>query len=294
MGRIVGSLILTLFAVQTASSRSPKAAIVFESECSCRGNHGVSRWAAKTDWTDPPTNNIQVHSITPSEIFEWHAPGGNIPRGAGRMAAEKEWYAVTGRIKKVRAEDDGDLHIVLADASGDKPGEVVVEIPLGERWCVLRKLVFTWTDAVFPFSTGRSPFRLVGDHVITAVGQAFYDVDHSGKDTRSNRRSDKKLAVWEIHPVMRIDALGALHTAAPSATPKLASTMTGTSALAKPTATPDQFVTITQPVPINIVYGKTVIPRGMKLPVVSREGAMVRVRYMNDTYTIPVSSTDLH
>jgi hypothetical protein len=123
------------------------------------------------------------------------------------MAAENEWYAITGRIKKVNVEDDGDLHLVLGDASGDKPGEVVVEIPLGERWCVLRKLVFSWTDAVFPFATGRSPFRLVGDHVIRATGKAFYDVDHSENETRSNRRSDKKLAVWEIHPVMRLEVV---------------------------------------------------------------------------------------
>jgi len=196
-------------------------------------------------------------------------------------AAPDEWppktngNAITGRIKKVRAEDDGDLHLVLADATGEKPGEVVVEIPAGERWCPLRRLVFSWTDAVFPFATGRSPFHVVGDHVITATGRAFYDVNHSGQDTRSNRRSDKKLAVWEIHPVMRIDAVGALQSAAPGG------------------PTP-QFVTITQPVPINIPYGKTILPRGMRLQVVSHETSVVRVRYMDDTYAIPISSTDLH
>src|SRR6266550_1538549 len=98
MGRILGSLILILFAVQTASARSPKAAIVFESECSCRSNHGVSRWAAKTDLVEPPSSSIEIHPIKPSEIFEWQGPGGNLPRGAGRIAVENEWYAITGRI----------------------------------------------------------------------------------------------------------------------------------------------------------------------------------------------------
>jgi hypothetical protein len=127
---IVGSLVSVFFAVQTASARNPKREVVFETECSCKGNHGVSRWVAKTDLAEPPSNSIEIHSITPSQIFEWQGPGGNIPRGTGRMAAEKEWYAITGRIKKVKAEDDGDLHLVLSDAIGDKPGEVVIEIPL--------------------------------------------------------------------------------------------------------------------------------------------------------------------
>jgi hypothetical protein len=38
------------------------------------------------------------------------------------------------------------LHIALADASGDKPGIVVAEIPAKTEWCELRKIVFGWTQ----------------------------------------------------------------------------------------------------------------------------------------------------
>jgi hypothetical protein len=39
--------------------------------------------------------------------------------------------------------------------------------------------------------------------VVTVIGKAFYDIDHSGKNPRKNRRNyDSSLAVWEIHPVM--------------------------------------------------------------------------------------------
>jgi endonuclease/exonuclease/phosphatase family metal-dependent hydrolase len=53
------------------------------------------------------------------------------------------------------------------------------------------------------------------------------------------------------------------------------------------------FVTVTQAVEIQILYGKTVIPKGIKLPVVSLDASTVRIRYMNDEYSIPISSTDL-
>jgi len=38
------------------------------------------------------------------------------------------------------------------------------------------------------------------------VGKAFFDIGHSLKDQRSNRRSHLPgYAAWEIHPVMKLD-----------------------------------------------------------------------------------------
>ena len=63
-------------------------------------------------------------------------------------------------------------------------------------------------------------------------------------------------------------------------------------------ATPTQSGTltsqppITKPATIQMPYGTTVLQPGMKLPVISRDASAVRVRYMNDVYTIPSSSTN--
>lgn len=54
------------------------------------------------------------------------------------------------------------------------------------------------------------------------------------------------------------------------------------------------FATITQPVRIKIPYGEAVLPRGLKLAVVSRNAQTVTVKYMDGTQIIPISSTDLH
>jgi hypothetical protein len=54
-----------------------------------------------------------------------------------------------------------------------------------------------------------------------------------------------------------------------------------------------QFVTLIQPVRIKIPYGETVLPRGLKLPVISRDAQTVTVRYLDGTQTIPIASTDL-
>jgi hypothetical protein len=285
------------------SNGRTKPKVTYTSECSCQGNHGISRWAAKTDHVEPPLNSGDIQPITPAEIYEWKGPGGNVPSGARRIAAEGRWYAVTGRLKKVKAEDDGDLHMILANANDNRPGEVVVEIPLGARWCELRKKVFSWTNAIFPFQTARTPFGLVQDQIITATGQAFYDIDHSANDTGNNRRKyDKKLAVWEIHPVMKLEFAGA--TAArsetemqPQATPQTEltrpqSTMAPKVEAASTKASP-QFVTIVVPTKIKIPYGELTLNKGTRLEVVTQSSSSVIVKYMGGNYSIPIERTEL-
>lgn len=257
----------------------------------------MSRWAAKTDTATPPLNLAGVQALTPADMFGWSGPGGRISHSAARIAAEEKWYAVTGRIEKVRVEDDGDLHIVMNNADG-RAGEIVVELPLGPTWCEMRKKVFSWTNARFPFPTGqRDSFWLLQHPVVTVIGKAFYDIDHSGSDTSGNRRNyDQGLAVWEIHPVMQLSIGNAKVSAAPPqiqppAAPEIPAPPPPLTPL--PTTTPQDFVTITQPVTIQIPYGTTVLHPGMKLPIISRDAQTVHVRYLDQIYPIPITSTDL-
>ncbi len=51
-----------------------------------------------------------------------------------------------------------------------------------------------------------------------------------------------------------------------------------------------QFVVLTRPVKISIVYGETVLPAGLRLAVVSTDSSTVRVQYLNDVQALPVSA----
>ena len=55
-----------------------------------------------------------------------------------------------------------------------------------------------------------------------------------------------------------------------------------------PSAVTPGFVVLTQPVKVKIAYGETVLPAGMKLPVVSSDATSVRVKYMGEFQTIPI------
>ena len=125
-------------------------------------------------------------------MADWGEAGGGVAR-RGRQGLETLFFSVTGRVTKVKVEDDGDLHLALEDLS--KPGRVVVEIPLGDRWCTLRKQVFSWSNTQFPLPAGRS-LKLTHQPVVTVIGKAFYDAGHAAG---GNRRSyDADLAVWKF------------------------------------------------------------------------------------------------
>jgi hypothetical protein len=44
-------------------------------------------------------------------------------------------------------------------------------------------------------------------HVVTVTGKAFYDIAHAPADHPNRRHWPKDYAVWEIHPVMKIEAI---------------------------------------------------------------------------------------
>jgi len=93
---------------------------------------------------------------------------------------------------ELRAEEDGDLHIALQDATGDKPGVVVVEIPAKPQWCDLRNIVFGWTEVEFPFRvrSGRK-LKFREPLIITVVGKAFFDVGHAPQITQTGEPTFK-------------------------------------------------------------------------------------------------------
>lgn len=153
---------------------------------------------------------------------------------------------------------------------------------------------------------------------IRLTGYLLWDDEHNGtadigqkiQVTKPNKYHQPwRSTAWELHPVLKIERADASKLPltlssppAPSAsTPATAGTSTPapdatpeTTPVPTPTSTPPPFVTITQPVKIRIPYGETILARGTKLPVVSRNAQTVTVKYLDGTYPIPISSTDSH
>ena len=90
-------------------------------------------------------------------------------------------------------------------------GETIVigvEVPAKPQWCEIRKTVFSWAQTKFPFHTS-SAKKLKVDQapVIRGIGKAYFDVGHAPKDQSNGRKYQPNYAVWEIHPVMKLETL---------------------------------------------------------------------------------------
>ena len=139
-------------------------------------------------------------------MFNWQGPTEYLVPSSERIWSEQKWYALTGRVVDLRAEEDGDLHIALQDVTGDKPGAVVCEIPAKPLWCEIRTTVFSWTPTRFPFHAGSAKKLTFGQSpIIAVILKAMWDVGHAPKDQSNRRKYMPDYAVWAIHPVMKLD-----------------------------------------------------------------------------------------
>jgi len=195
-------IIAALFCSKAAAAPEP---VTCDSPCDCHNAHGEGRWSVKTDSSLPPTDASAIQAVTPSEMFGWPGPDAALTMQSERTGIENKWFALTGRVVELKVEEDGDLHIALHDVTGDKPGVVVCEVPEGPLWCEIRKTVFSWTGAQFPFQIRTvQTLKVIDAPIITVIGKAFFDISDIPKD-QSNRRTDLPgYAAWEIHPVMKL------------------------------------------------------------------------------------------
>ena len=165
--------------------------------CECGAMKGEARWAAKTDPQLAPVNTAAVTRITPDEMYAWPVPSESVTEA--RIAAEQQWYALACRIVAIKIEADGDLHLEVENANGGS-ARVVVELPCGQAWCEMRKHVCEWTKAGV-LKGGR--LKTVSPHNVTVIGKAFYDLEHA-RGGKNDRGGKTHVAVWEIHPVMKV------------------------------------------------------------------------------------------
>jgi hypothetical protein len=64
------------------------------------------------------------------------------------------------------------------------------------------------TPTRFPFHTGSAKKLTFGQSpIITVIGKAFWDVGHAPKDQSNRRKYMPDYAVWEIHPVMKMEVV---------------------------------------------------------------------------------------
>lgn len=223
-------------------------------------------------------------------------------------------YAGPPETTNCGSTDFHDWHLELFDKpldhapDVDDPTPIICEITPRTQNAIFRDNIRVQTLAAFI----RAPDLTIEPtghpaRKIRVTGYLLWDDEHNGKadvgSTISSIGANKyhqpwRSTAWEIHPAIKVEALDATPvnpTATPSASPLVPTPSPKAFSTTPPhSPTQQQFITLTQPVKIKVLYGETVIPRGARLPVMSHDATTVTVSYLDGTYAIPVSSTDFH
>jgi hypothetical protein len=86
-------------------------------------------------------------------------------------------------------------------------GEAFSLTPM-RKWCEVRQIVFGWRTQKFPFTAKTAHTLQIGEPpIVTVTSKASYDIADAPADHSNRRTSPKDYAVWEIHPVMKIEAI---------------------------------------------------------------------------------------
>jgi len=162
---------------------------------------GVERWPVKTlaDADAERINYVPVSStISILSGLPAHCGGG--PDASRAYGEELQVYEVIGRITLVRAEDDRDYHIALADPN-QPTSTIVTEVAdpgcIGEAGTLFAQQLLQDARVSFDaFRAGRSLTTLSGE-LVRVRGVGFYDFNH-GQTGRSR-------SCIELHPILAIE-----------------------------------------------------------------------------------------
>jgi hypothetical protein len=164
---------------------------------------GVERWPVKTlSDTDALRVNFAPVSSSVAILSSLLPHCGDGPDKARAYSEEFQVFEVVGRITGVRAEDDRDFHVAIADPS-DASATMVTEVadpgcsgasasPFGQQLQAARAGFDT-------LRAGRSLSALPGE-LVRVRGVGFYDFNH-GQTGRSR-------SCIELHPVLSIERGG--------------------------------------------------------------------------------------
>jgi len=167
------------------------------------------RWPEKTSTAllGSPSRSVSIGAM-----LGWRAP--NIGPGpafwcAPRTGAEQQVLTVLGWVRRLdKTKDDGDWHIELTENRRDPVTAcIVAEIPLADLHPAFRTARASLDSALAQTRMNRRG-DLAKPIQLRVTGAAFFDGEHLSRKGRlqpHGRCWSTVGALWEIHPVFRIE-----------------------------------------------------------------------------------------
>ena len=174
-------------------------------------------------------------------------------------------------------------HRVVTTAKTDAEGKFTMKIPDDGEFALVASAHREVPDNIelyFWIVPAKQHTDLTNENLTSATGDSLLHV--TGKDESSDPSVPEATLQADLNKIKTAYADVFAAIANPPATSK-----------SVPTVMPlPSTVTLTRSISVKIPYGTVTLQPGAKLPLISRDGATVRVRYMDSEQIIPISATD--
>ena len=204
---------MTRHAGALAATLTLMAAVAVRAQSVCNEPH--YRWSEKTDTTLATKASTAV-DVT--DILGW-APRTITAKDkcANRIGRERNLYSVTGWVRRIKLrEKDQDWHIELTENEDDTPVKascIIVEIPdpaFGDVYGQARAQLAGLVDTLSLKTNGDLDQAVQ----VRFTGAALFDGYHQTRPANGGaphasshgRCNSSVRALWELHPVYRVDA----------------------------------------------------------------------------------------
>jgi hypothetical protein len=148
------------------------------------------------------------------------------------LPEERLRVKVRGYVMAIKLEGDNDLHVQIANSPAPFDQEqIVVEIPPGGEYCDARTTMMNLFRADGGTRVSRHIFNRPPQ--VDVTGYLFLDAahmrarrtdfctDNGGRGIRAGRGASPVRGIWELHPVIRLEAVGGVPVG-PTSTPTVA------------------------------------------------------------------------
>ena len=217
--KLVLILFLTLVGSHAESNKESNKSPQLLDVCQpIQDNQDRYRWAVKTD---PSPIAAPVQPVTVTQMLAWKALAiGPDDSDAARVngSPEASFYKLEGFVQRLGFNDDGDMHLEIAQTDNLKQPRIITEVPAGKPFCAVRQafiaaLALEEIKVSFPSATDihwkrrKSGGSSSSDDLpqalkVSLIGKAFWDGIHVGGVGHGSKEANA--SDWEIHPIRKV------------------------------------------------------------------------------------------
>ena len=184
---------------------------------------GTARKAVKLRTAQDGADYVKVNDGKPITVEDWFAMTcklddqvpSKVPASQAMKGIETQKVTLKGFLMGAKLDPDHDIHAEVAGSPKWATPHLIVEVPPGQQYCAARKALWDIVKTELPAHSTSKIHVMKTPAPVTVTGYLFLYTAHGKTDfchTRGGRgitpagKKQQVQGLWEIHPVLELQA----------------------------------------------------------------------------------------